>query len=97
MNNELLHHLEQRINAAVEEISTLRQRISELEMQNYELSEERDETKAQLAQQAEQTTNWESSLNQMLSKLNEKICYSGTSCRGHQRICRWTIFSSIQL
>ncbi|MCO4787311.1 Cell division protein ZapB [Marinomonas gallaica] len=71
MNNELLHHLEQRINAAVEEISTLRQRISELEMQNYELSEERDETKAQLAQQAEQTTNWESSLNQMLSKLNQ--------------------------
>ncbi|WP_417507656.1 cell division protein ZapB [Marinomonas gallaica] len=71
MNNELLHHLEQRINAAVEEISTLRQRISELEMQNYELSEERDETKAQLAKQAEQTTNWESSLNQMLSKLNQ--------------------------
>lgn len=71
MNNELLHHLEQRINAAVEEISTLRQRISELEMQNYELSEERDEVKAKLAQQAEQHTNWESSLNQMLSKLNQ--------------------------
>lgn len=71
MNNELLHHLEQRINAAVEEISSLRQRISELEMQNYELSEERDEVKAKLSQQAEQQTNWESSLNQMLSKLNQ--------------------------
>ncbi|CUB05650.1 cell division protein ZapB [Marinomonas fungiae] len=71
MNNELLHHLEQRINAAVEEISTLRQRISELEMQNYELSEERDEAQAKLTQQAEQTTNWENSLNQMLSKLNQ--------------------------
>ena len=71
MNNELLHHLEQRINAAVEEISTLRQRISELEMQNYELTEERDEAQAKLTQQAEQTTNWENSLNQMLSKLNQ--------------------------
>ncbi|RUM51998.1 MAG: cell division protein ZapB [Marinomonas sp.] len=71
MNNELLHHLEQRINAAVEEISTLRQRISELEMQNYELSEERDEVKSQLSQQTEQQTNWENSLNQMLSKLNQ--------------------------
>lgn len=71
MNNELLHHLEQRINAAVEEISTLRQRISELEMQNYELSEERDEAQAKLTQQAEQNSNWENSLNQMLSKLNQ--------------------------
>ncbi|SBS34026.1 Cell division protein ZapB [Marinomonas aquimarina] len=71
MNNELLHHLEQRINAAVEEISTLRQRISELEMQNYELSEERDEAQAKLTQQAEQSSNWENSLNQMLSKLNQ--------------------------
>lgn len=71
MNNELLHHLEQRINAAVEEISSLRQRISELEMQNYELSEERDEVQAKLAQHTEQQTSWENSLNQMLSKLNQ--------------------------
>lgn len=71
MNNELLHHLEQRINAAVEEISTLRQRIQDLEMQNYELSEERDELNSKLSQHTEQQSNWEDSLNQMLNKLNQ--------------------------
>ena len=59
MNNELLHHLEQRITAAVEEISTLRQRIQELEMQNYEISEERDELNNKLNQHNEQQSNWE--------------------------------------
>lgn len=71
MNNELLHHLEQRITAAVEEIATLRQRIQELEMQNYELSEERDELNNKLSQSSEQQANWESSLNDMLNKLNQ--------------------------
>ncbi|MBM6552167.1 cell division protein ZapB [Marinomonas ostreistagni] len=71
MNNELLHHLEQRITAAVEEIATLRQRIQELEMQNYELSEERDELNNKLSQSSEQQANWENSLNDMLNKLNQ--------------------------
>lgn len=71
MNNELLHHLEQRINAAVEEISTLRQRISELEMQNYELTEEKEEISSKLNQQSELQSNWENSLTQMLNKLNQ--------------------------
>jgi cell division protein ZapB len=71
MNNELLHHLEQRINGAVEEIQTLRQRISELEMQNYELSEERDELKTQLNEVGEKHSNWENSLSNMLNRLNQ--------------------------
>ncbi|TDO96011.1 cell division protein ZapB [Marinomonas balearica] len=71
MNNELLHHLEQRINNAVEEISSLRQKVSELEMKNYELSEEKEELRAGLTQKSEQQTSWESSLNQMLDRLNQ--------------------------
>lgn len=71
MNNELLHHLEQRINEAVEEISSLRHKISELEMQNYELSEGKNELEAMLNQKNEQQSNWESSLSQMLNRLNQ--------------------------
>ncbi|RBP83155.1 cell division protein ZapB [Marinomonas rhizomae] len=71
MNNELLHHLEQRINDAVEEIGSLRKRISELEMQNYELSEEKAEIQSTLDQTKEQQSNWESSLSQMLNRLNQ--------------------------
>lgn len=50
MNNELLHHLEQRINEAVEEIGSLRKRIADLEMQNYELNEEKSELQNTLNQ-----------------------------------------------
>jgi len=71
MNNELLHHLEQRINEAVEEITSLRRRIAELEMQNYELSEEKSDIQNTLTQTKEQQSNWESSLSQMLSRLNQ--------------------------
>lgn len=71
MNNELLQHLEQRINAAVAEISSLRTKISELEMQNYELAEEKNELQNTLTQTKEQQSNWESSLSQMLNKLNQ--------------------------
>ena len=71
MNNELLHHLEQRINQAVEEINALRGKISDLEMKNYELSEEKAEIEGKLSQQEEQQTNWESALNGMLSRLNQ--------------------------
>ncbi len=71
MNNELLHHLEQRINQAVEEINTLRGQISDLEMKNYELSEEKAELEAKLAQNSEQQTNWENSLNGMLARLDQ--------------------------
>ena len=71
MNNELLHHLEQRINEAVEEITSLRRRIAELEMQNYELSEEKSDIQNTLTQTKEQQSNWESSLSQMLSRLNK--------------------------
>lgn len=71
MNNELLHHLEQRINQAVDEISALRGRIAELEMQNHEMTENKAEIEAQLNQRNEQQSNWESSLNQMLAKLNQ--------------------------
>lgn len=71
MNNELLHHLEQRINQAVEEINALRGKISDLEMKNYELSEEKTELEAKLSQQEEQQVNWENSLNGMLSRLNQ--------------------------
>lgn len=71
MNNELLHHLEQRINQAVEEINTLRSKLSDLEMKNYELSEEKSELEATLSQNSEQQTNWENSLNGMLSRLDQ--------------------------
>ncbi|RBO80011.1 cell division protein ZapB [Marinomonas aquiplantarum] len=71
MNNELLHHLEQRINEAVEEIGSLRKRIADLEMQNYELNEEKSELQSTLDQTKEQQSNWESSLSQMLSRLNQ--------------------------
>ncbi|KZN14996.1 cell division protein ZapB [Marinomonas sp. TW1] len=71
MNNELLHHLEQRINEAVEEIGSLRKRIADLEMQNYELNEEKSELQNTLNQTKEQQSNWESSLSQMLSRLNQ--------------------------
>lgn len=71
MNNELLHHLEQRINEAVEEIGSLRQRITELEMQNYEITEEKDELQTALNQKDEQQSSWEASLSQMLSRLNQ--------------------------
>jgi len=71
MNNELLHHLEQRINQAVEEINTLRGKLSDLEMKNYELSEEKSELEAKLSQNSEQQTNWENSLNGMLSRLDQ--------------------------
>ncbi|MCZ2722139.1 cell division protein ZapB [Marinomonas sp. 15G1-11] len=71
MNNELLHHLEQRINQAVEEINALRGKISDLEMKNYELSEEKTELEAKFSQQEEQQANWENSLNGMLSRLNQ--------------------------
>ncbi|AEF53641.1 cell division protein ZapB [Marinomonas posidonica] len=71
MNNELLHHLEQRINEAVEEIGSLRKRIADLEMQNYELNEEKSELQNTLNQSKEQQSNWESSLSQMLSRLNQ--------------------------
>ncbi|MEP0071263.1 MAG: cell division protein ZapB [Marinomonas sp.] len=71
MNNELLQHLEQRINAAVDEISSLRTKISELEMQNYELNEEKNELQNTLTQTKEQQSSWESSLSQMLNRLNQ--------------------------
>ncbi|MEO9656315.1 cell division protein ZapB [Marinomonas sp.] len=71
MNHELLHHLEQRINEAVEEIGSLRKRISELEMQNYELSEEKSELQSNIEQNNAQQSNWESSLTQMLERLNQ--------------------------
>lgn len=71
MNNELLHHLEQRINEAVEEIGSLRKRVSELEMQNYELSEEKGELQSELAKSKEQQLSWESSLSEMLGRLNK--------------------------
>lgn len=71
MNNELLHHLEQRINEAVEEIGSLRKRIAELEMQNYELSEEKSELQTSIEQNNAQQSNWESSLSQMLQRLNQ--------------------------
>lgn len=71
MNNELLHHLEQRINEAVEEIESLRKRTSELEMQNYELSEEKNELKIELTKSKEQQQSWESSLSEMLGRLNK--------------------------
>ncbi|MFT2112128.1 cell division protein ZapB [Marinomonas sp. 2405UD68-3] len=71
MNNELLHHLEQRINQAVEEINTLRGKLSDLEVKNYELSEEKSELEAKLSQNSEQQTSWEDSLNGMLSLLDQ--------------------------
>ena len=71
MNNELLKQLEQHINEAVEEIGSLRKRIAELEMQNYELSEEKSGIQSTLSQTKEQQSNWESSLSQMLNRLNQ--------------------------
>lgn len=71
MNNELLQHLEQRINKAVDEISSLREKISELEIQNYELLEEKNELQNSLTQTKEQQSNWEASLSQMLNRLNQ--------------------------
>ncbi len=71
MNNELLHHLERRINEAVEEISSLRTRVSELEMQNYELTEEKNDLQSILTQSKEQQANWENSLSDMLNRLNQ--------------------------
>jgi len=71
MNNELLQNLERRINEAVEEIGSLRKRLSELEMQNYELSEEKNDLQKAITQSKEQQANWESSLSGMLNRLNQ--------------------------
>ncbi|MFT2098186.1 cell division protein ZapB [Marinomonas sp. 2405UD66-6] len=71
MNNNLLQHLEQRINEAIEEISSLRAKVSELEVQNYELTEEKNDTLNTLNQIKQQQSNWESSLSQMLNRLNQ--------------------------
>jgi cell division protein ZapB len=40
-------------------------------MQNYELSEEKSEIQNTLTQTKEQQSNWESSLSQMLNRLNQ--------------------------
>lgn len=71
MNNELLHHLEQRINQAVDEISVLRQKITQLEAQNTQLSEENNELEQKIYSNQEQQNNWETSINKMLNNLNQ--------------------------
>ena len=71
MNNELLHHLEQRINQAVDEISVLRQKITQLEAQNTQLSEEKNELEQKVYSNQEQQNNWETSINKMLNNLNQ--------------------------
>ncbi|MGB0941297.1 MAG: cell division protein ZapB [Marinomonas sp.] len=71
MNNELLHHLEQRINQAVDEISVLRQKIAQLEAQNTQLSEDNNELEQKVYSHQEQQNSWETSINKMLNNLNQ--------------------------
>ncbi len=71
MNNELLHHLEQRINQAVDEISVLRQKIAQLETQNTQLTEENSELEQKIYSHQEQQNNWETSISKMLNNLNQ--------------------------
>lgn len=71
MNNELLHHLEQRINQAVDEISVLRKKIEQLETQKTQLTEENNELEQKIYNNQEQQNNWETSINKMLNNLNQ--------------------------
>jgi cell division protein ZapB len=71
MNNELLHHLEQRINQAVDEISVLRQKIAQLETQNTQLTEDNTELELKIYTHQEQQNDWETSINKMLNNLNQ--------------------------
>jgi cell division protein ZapB len=71
MNNELLHHLEQRINQAVDEINVLRQKIAQLEAQNTQLSEDNNELEQKVYSHQEQQNSWETSINKMLNNLNQ--------------------------
>ena len=71
MNNELLHHLEQRINQAVDEISVLRQKIAQLETQNTQLTEENSELEQKIYSHQEQQNNWETSISKTLNNLNQ--------------------------
>lgn len=71
MNNELLHHLEQRINQAVDEISVLRQKIEQLEAKNTQLTEDNTELELKVYSHQEQQNDWETSISKMLNNLNQ--------------------------